>query len=502
MREEVRLGESSHFLAESFADFARKLSRIGLRKSLNESKAVTRAIVSIFRVLWLPMLVGTIIRLVLMPITLDGDLAGYVQTSASTVYGQPIYAYSFEYPPLWGMYLDVVGHFVSAFVPPTAWVTTNPNLQSFYLSSSQLVGPYIVNLSFVMVEKCTLLLFDVASGVLIYALAVRMTGKVRTGIVAFSLWFLNPLVILASAAHGAFDVIPTFCVLAAVVLCLNRSYLLCGVAVSMGTFLKLFPVLFVPLLLALIWSDLRAQIKEVPRSVAMFFAGFALVAAPVLLGPGLLPGFLMSVTSGVTSGAEAYGGAGFWGLLSLPSFLPLDTFLSTDSIRGVVLLVCLVGAIIVLLSYFVALGKIHTPAGARQWLFAAFATASCAYLVTPVVHPQYAVWTLPFILLLSLESRVFKGVYIIITATTAATYLLLIDGPQFLFLPLWYYFHAFTAQEYGSSLSYWIVAEQAFRPWFLVPESIALIAAMALAVAKVTALKHTSICQSTAEASR
>ncbi len=470
--------------------------RFHVRRVLVEAKALARPVAGILRVVWLPLLVGTIIRLALMPITLDVDLVGYAQTASSTVYGQPIYAYGFEYPPLWGLYLNVVGHFVAVFVPPTEWLYTDPSLQSFYLSSSLLVGPYVLNLSFVMAEKSTLLLFDIATGVLIYSLALRVTGEVKSGIVAFSLWFLNPLVILASAAHGAFDVIPTFCVLAALVFCLNRNYFLCGVAVSVGTFLKLFPFLFIPLLLAMIWHARGTQTKRVAKSAALFFGGFAFVAAPVLAGPGLLSGFLMSVTSGVSSGAEVYGGAGFWGLFSLPSFLPLDAFLSSDSTRGVILLACLAAAIIILLSLSVALGGGRTSAGKRQWLYAAFASACCAYLVTPVVHPQYAVWTLPFILLLGFENRLFKGVYVILTITTVATYFLLIDGPLYLFLPLWYYFHTFTTQTYGSSLAYWIVAEQVYRPWFLVPESLALMAAMALAIIRVIGLMRVSINES------
>lgn len=462
-----------------------------------EARGMNRHVQGILRVIWLPLLVGILVRMVLIPITLDEDLVGYTETAASMMYGQPLYAYSFEYPPLWGMYLDIVGHFVALFVSPTAWLATNQSLQTLHTSSPYvLASPYVVNLAFVVVEKSSLLLFDVASGVIIYALAVHLTGEKQVGRTAFALWFLNPLVIIASSAHGAFDVVPTFFVLAALALCLNRNYLYSGLSIAVGTLFKIFPVLFVPLLIAMIWRDSRLRVTQVSRSLALFAIGIVVPSLLVLAGPGLLTGFLSSVTTGVRGQEQAYGGAGFWGLFTVPAFHGLAASLSRDPTLSIIGLGCFAFAIIVTMGHCVATGRGGRSGSDPAWLYAAAVTTCCAFLITIVVQPQYAIWILPFMLLLSLSHRTFKAMYVILTVVPLATYFLLLGGPLLLFLPMSYHFHLFTIQTYESSIVFWGPRELTIEPWFFVPEALALITVLTVGTWKVMDVRRVPHLQS------
>ena len=461
-----------------------------VRRTEQQLVSTGRRTVRLLRLLWLPLLIGIVVRAVLIPISFDGDLATYAEAAASMSYGQPLYSYSFIYPPMWGLYLNALGHVVALFAPPTTWLSTNPTLQGMYATTYTLVPPYSVNLSFVVLEKCSLVVFDLLSGLLIYGLASRITGREATGRLAFALWFLNPLTILVSSLHGAFAVIPTFCVLAALVLCFEKSYGFSGALIGMGTLFKLFPIFFAPMLIAITWRNSRSASGRPYRSVGGFVVGLLVVSAPVLAGPGLLTGYLSTVFAPIGGNTLSYGGLGFWGIFSAPSLRFVLTDVAKQSSLTTFVVAALAGVISVAVGFMLSRGPPLDWAVETRWLWGSLATAACGYLLTPFGQPQYQIWILPFALLLALGNRLFMGIFWVITIVSALVYLLFIGGPLFFFLPLWYDFHVLSAQAYIGSVTYWRASFiPTYGPWVGEIDACALFLALGISLWRVVRWK-------------
>ncbi len=425
------------------------------------------------------LVIGLLLRLVLIPVSLDPDLVGFAQTSASELYGQGPYAYASIYPPFWSFYLDVVGHIASWFVPGPQWLTTSSQTRALWSGTFGLASSSTVDPVYMIVEKLSLLPFDVVSGLLLYLLAFRFTRSPDSARLAFAFWFLNPLVILVSAVHGTLDVIPTACVLAAFLLLFERRFTVCGMAIATGTLFKIYPILFAPLLLAMAWRD--ASTKSAPRygGPGRLLIGMAAVPALTFLAPGLLGEFLQYSTIAVRTGQQAYGLFGFWGWFAIPGPSVVGAALSGSSYAFVGLLaVALITSVLVSLRLVsVRSISIRDPG----WVHAGFFIACAAYLLPVVVQAQYVVWSIPFVLLLGLQDRVFKRAYVLLSALPSVFYVLLLGGPLFLFLPLWYQFHVVSFADCYNSITYWAGPGRAFEPLASVPFSVILTIAIYLA---------------------
>ncbi|OQA04823.1 MAG: GPI transamidase subunit PIG-U [bacterium ADurb.Bin400] len=102
---------------------------------------------------------------------------------------------------------------------------------------------------------------------------------------AFALWFLNPLVIFVSGIHGQFDVIVVPFILLALILTNEKRYALSGVALTIATLFKLYPLFLFPLYLTLILKQSTTGKQKVISSA--HFAVASLVTAILLTLPYL-----------------------------------------------------------------------------------------------------------------------------------------------------------------------------------------------------------------------
>lgn len=420
------------------------------------------------RRVWPFLLVGVAVRLVLAPISLNTDLTVYAQTAVATVYGQGLYSHPTVYPPFWVLYLNAVGRTTAWFVPGPQWFTSSTQLQNLYVVSSVLTPEFGVTTTFVMLEKSSLMLFDLATGFLLYHLAVRQTGKTNAGVAMFALWFLNPYVIILSSVHGSYDVVPTFCTVAAFVLALELRPALSGLAVASGVFVGIFPLFFVPVLAAILWKAFRTPTSRPWRPILRFVAGLAVPVAAVLAVPGLLSTYISSATVGPSRGA-LYQGFGFWGVFSIPGLRTADRWLSNAPGTLVVAGFAIVAGVIALAVAFRVLRVEHAEQiTSRFWALAASACCLGAFLVPQVFQPQYVVWVLPFVALLSLGNRSYRILYVVLSAIPAAFYFIL-AGPYLNFLPLWYNYHLVSYPVIYSSIKYWVRIQPITFPAMFVP---------------------------------
>lgn len=406
---------------------------------------------------WPFLLAGLAIRFVLAPFTLNEDLVVFSQASLSMLYGGGPYASPSIYPPAWLLYLNIIGHATSLFVPGSDWLTTNSALTALYYRTNQIIPEYTVNVVFVVFLKGSLFLWDIATGVLIYILAVRITGRKELGPRAFALWFLNPLTIVVSAVHGTFDVIPTFFLLLALLFALERQAFFSGLATATGVLFKLYPAVLIPLLLVILWRAIpRSTRRSRLSTTGWFFLGVGILPAVVFAAPGLLEQFLVLSTVGPRGAQQLYGGWGYWGFFSIPQLGPERAALHASSLLDVLVL----GTIAVVLVCAVAfLYWRRTSIGTSRndlWIPAAAVSVMAAFLIPTVVQPQYSLWILPFLVLFVLRDRWGGPFYLILSVLPALFYFTLLGGPYLMFLPLSFTYHAVPFGAYSASSLYWI----------------------------------------------
>jgi hypothetical protein len=196
------------------------------------------------------LLVGMLIRLLLAPISSwDFDTPGFVLSGISTVYtGNPYASSLWANPPLapylaapllalpallWGPQSLVV---VASGVAPVS-VATGVN-------ATFLPSPIAL-----LAWKLPLLLADLGVALLLFVLPPRLglRGPLSREALAAA-WFLNPLVIWASAVHGEVDSLAILFVLLALYAVITEHWYSAGLLLGLGIFTKAYPVVLLPLL--------------------------------------------------------------------------------------------------------------------------------------------------------------------------------------------------------------------------------------------------------------
>ena len=175
-----------------------------------------------------------------------------------------------------------------ALYPPLYNQTSNlSNLQAWWLAS-----PSTTNLGMQMTSllfRLPIFAFDLATGIVIYYTGRSMASPVA-GRIASLLWFLNPYSLFSIELLGVPDVLATFLTAVAFSMLFRRRYLLCGVFIGVGVWIKFFPILLLPPLLIFAYRSRISRRKQ----VAMLVLG--------LLGLGgyvswILPGWRTYLTT-------------------------------------------------------------------------------------------------------------------------------------------------------------------------------------------------------------
>lgn len=218
---------------------------------------------------------------------------------------------------------------------------------------------------------------------------------------------LAPLV-LGPVVVKRYDVLPMLLTLVALELALRRRYAWAGAALGLGTAVKLYPVLLLPLLLVLAW---RRALAGFVVACAAVFVPF-LVIAPhgvvasiqdqvgrhlqietPLASLALLAHSLGLISVGVVSEAHTYGlgGASGFALAALTTVL-------------------FVGALALIWRRAPKLVR------SREGLVLAWVATLCVAVVFGrVLSPQYLIWLLPFVPLVGLQATVLFVAALVLT---------------------------------------------------------------------------------------
>ncbi len=414
--------------------------------------------------IWDVAAIGLLMRFVVAPYTsVSNDVGVWYQTSLAGVHGLTLYQRpGFSYPPLWGYLLEGLGQ---VFRIIGAGPSSLGTLDARYASLSTVSGdfsPYVTSPLFNVAFKSLLFAGDLAAGLLVYDLVLRLTSSVHRARLAFAVWFLNPIVIFESAEHGAFDVLVGFLVLAAVSLLIQRRFFLAGAALSMGILTKGTPALLLPMLfVALLTMDgvgpLAARIRPAAERVARFGSG-GLSAALVLLVPEALLGSPAALVRSVLIRSQVGISVGGLNIFSIRYWRPWEGVLSWGYYHSDTVVRLSLG-----LEIGVVLASVIWYFSARQkgerlaLLGGTVLTFSGLLLVAPITNPGYVLWLMPALVVLAVvRSRGFWAIGML--SAGAIIYEVCILGPLAHLAPMASYTGIVSVDTIVSGTESWYLA--------------------------------------------
>ncbi len=377
---------------------------------------------------------GLAIRVLLAPWTGGGDLATYAESATSLGLGGGPYTYLLVYPPGFVDLLALTGRVAGGFLGSPVLVGVDPGLLRFYATSSLQWTGSLATPTFALVEKLPLFLLDLGTAGLAY-LMVRECADERRARWALVALFWNPLGLFLSAVPGEFDILPVFLVLAAVYLAMHGRGLSSGAALGLGTAIKLFPLFFLPLVLAILWrrGALRPAARALPVATAL--VGTSAVLAGLFLPLSTAQSYLASFATGPTVG-QNHGGFGLWSWVQLPHLTPIHWWLfwTTAPITAGMEAVAVGLAVAVALVYL----RRRPRAGwdPLRTFGAATLTALAPLLTRNVVEPQYLLWVLPWIAITAAVTVHYRWPLVTVTLAGLGFLLFGLGGPLYWLEPM------------------------------------------------------------------
>ncbi len=386
-----------------------------------------------------PLVIGLGLRYVLAPFTSwQHDVAVWLGASESGAHHIGLYTrLGFSYPPGWGDLLQGIGLVLSKVGEPTnAFAERSAALSP--LANLNHVALYVTAPWFNVAYKSMLFAFDLGTALLVAAFVTDITSDPKRYRLAFSLVFLNPLVIFTSAVLGWFDIMVGFSILLGVYAVFKQRYALAGAALGLGIVAKLSPVFVMPLILCAVVLHSResADRRRLPAwlwACASFCGGAAVIGVtslvPVVASHGL-SAMLQTTTAREgsvvgTSGFSIYGLSVFKGTTALYRWVSENASLA-HTINNLAPIPVLVLGVVQL---------VRKGLTERRLILFVAATLSMILLTAIQTQPWYVLWVLPLVVVLYVawgRSKTVLGVMSIAPVVSTV----FVYGPAYLLFPL------------------------------------------------------------------
>lgn len=289
----------------------------------------------------------------------------------------------FNYTPPWGYILgtfSVIAEMFGLDVFGERFTEALPveEIEGWFFSAS---APSI---AFALAIKTMYFIVDIAVGYAIYWIVGERTSDDRKALIGFALWFLCPLVIAVGGIGGMFDTFTVLLTLLTVIFLMRDRYLLAGMCLGTAALMKIFPGVFVFVMIAYVILKHRGDGKAVPALVQSFIGLASIIV--ILLLPQILDGTLSDCFGFLTS--RAGDGMGVGG--------DLVTY-GTIAAYAAILVVTL------LLAYRTARGSGNDPDGTLLTMLMVNGAVLFLYPSTP----QYIMLLIPFLIvqLVTVDSR-------------------------------------------------------------------------------------------------
>lgn len=360
-------------------------------------------------------IVGMVTRFILIPLTtMPYDMSFWAGVINGFNMGEGLYESEyFWYSPTWG--------YILAFLTPVM-DALNINIQGIIAPGIGEDGLHyvygaITDPAFNAVVKSPLLISDLLVALFLFYIVRHLTDDGRKSAYAFALWFLNPLVIWNSAVQGQFDTLAILGMVSSILFTLQGRYALSGACIVFGGITKLFPIVFVPLIIAYIVSkspDMRTALRGITASV---IAG-ALVAVMLFL-PVMITGDVSESLRFLTDRFDSYSDGA-----TADMFRPLW--------GNIITLAPVIAVLILALTY-----RLATSRDGQEGRFVLYGMLSVAFMfMWPIAPPysQYALVLLPLLIAVNFNGYDLRFPILVLSLLFTASVAVL-TGPE-MFYPL------------------------------------------------------------------
>ena len=324
-----------------------------------------------------------------------------------------------SYPPLW-LFTLILIHPLYMLISPTIypdnpaalWVTSQnppfeegPNMFEAYWSFT----PPRVNVNLPLLDliiKTPIILADLLIAVTLYKMIRSSSGDEKASY-AYYVWLFNPYTIFFSSVWGVFDSIPSLFTLLSLRDLLNRKYVNSALLLGIGILFKLYPIVLIPIL-SVICYKLRRKFSEMVKYGLISLGLFSIVSFSSYFVTALLCGQepmnlsiqLMTFLIVKRASPDWFGKNIIYGLTPL---IILSEVLSQAKININIPISPFLLAI-ALLYFIIKIYSIEHPSEEDVFSYVT-ATYFAIYLTYTVVNPQYFLWILPSLLLLSMKKN-------------------------------------------------------------------------------------------------
>ena len=266
---------------------------------------------------------GLAIRLVLgLFFTFPYDSGNWAKIAETVISGETLYDRpDNSYAPIWGYLLAFLSKIYLSF----GGSSLANQFDEFLFLDGFRVSYYnsvMIEPGFAMLLKVVLFLFDLAVAFVIRTIVMEMCHDERKANIAFTLWFLCPLVIYSSSMYLIFDTIEVLFLALCILAMIRDRPFIAGAMMLMAGMVKPFAFYLVPLILAYFLlgkSDLRGKVNSFALTVGGFAGAFMIIFLPVLLN-GEFSDALTFLTGRIESAEDAAEGGSEYVLHLITSF--------------------------------------------------------------------------------------------------------------------------------------------------------------------------------------
>lgn len=288
------------------------------------------------------------------------------------------------------------------------------------MSKSVYAVPLVPGLLFNVVSKSPFLVGDVLIGLTLYCFAGKI-GSPKIAARALTIWILNPYVLWISSGWGNFDALPALFSILSVGLLINKRLKTSALTLAIATAFKLYPALFLFSSAVFITKRCQRSKKALLNYLSTYLFSLLLLMLPSI---SLAAHSLQLLLSRLT-GLEPLGfGLTYW---SVALLVPISPTMASILSNGLLVL-------LLALSFWKTLQFDFK----RPLLDLAKSQLSCIlaiYLTQVIIPEQFYVWSLPYVVILSVVTQVKERIYWI-GSGIALLYALTNVIPPFYLLPL------------------------------------------------------------------
>jgi hypothetical protein len=237
----------------------------------------------------------------------------------------------------------------------------HPNLQTIYPPISQIIFffSYLIGKNSFLTIKLIILLFDIGTGLFI----AKILYKLELPLTKVSIYFLCPLPILEFFISGHIDSIGIFFLVLFIFCSLNNKYYFAAFSLANSILIKIMPIIFLPLIL---YKTKRFQFLICFSFILLLF---------------YLPHYIV-VKENIFGSFNTFIKDFYFN----SSIFSLIYNLTKDSKLSIYL--CYL-----VLSLWILIGAIKS----HNFIKGIFWTLTGLYIFSPIVHPWYLTWVVPFL---------------------------------------------------------------------------------------------------------